>query len=82
MKKLITKAGLFVASAVALLGVSLPAQADQTGISEVTENSPLYLDHAPAQTANGDVVVGYHYSHQSHQSHESHYSHRSHYSGY
>lgn len=82
MKKLVAKAGLFVGAVVALIGVSSPVQADQTGISAITENSPLYLDHAPVQVSNGEAVVGWHYSHQSHQSHESHQSHYSHRSGY
>lgn len=81
MRKIILKASLLVASAAAMLGVSAPAQADQTGISGIAENSPLYLDHAPMQAVNGDVV-NWHYSHQSHQSHASHQSHSSHYSSY
>lgn len=87
MKKLIAKSGLFMAGLFALIGVNTPVQADQ-GISNIREDSPLYLDHAPAQVSNGDVVVGWHYSHQSHESHYSHeshgshQSHHSHYSGY
>lgn len=81
MKKLLVKAGLFVTSAVAMLVGASPAQADRLGITEVSENSPLYLDHATAASVDGDMI-SYHYSHQSHQSHGSHQSHRSHYSGY
>ena len=74
--------GLLVGSAAALLGISAPGQADQAGISKVTEHSPLYLEHSPTRVVNGSEVLGYHYSHVSCHSHESHFSHRSHYSGY
>jgi hypothetical protein len=80
MKKLIVKAGLLAGAVLAMLGTTTPANADQ-GITQITEETPLYLNYIPAQASAGDVL-GYHYSHASHGSHESHASHVSHYSGY
>jgi hypothetical protein len=84
MKKYLSKFGAGVVTIAAALGISAQAQAHVTlkqGIANLQENSPLYLDQAPGQTARGEVILAWHYSHSSHASHASHQSHYSHYSG-
>jgi hypothetical protein len=49
-------------------------------ISNITQNTPLYLEHSGVIHSNpADTIQSQHYSHESHQSH---YSHHSHYSSY
>lgn len=86
MKKLILKIGLYIGTAVAMLNITTPTTpttpiTPTQSVTQITESSPLYLDHAPTQATKGNMVVSWHYSHDSHTSHTSHTSHYSHYSG-
>jgi hypothetical protein len=52
-------------------------------ISNITQNTPLYLEHSGAIHSNPAFAIqSQHYSHSSHYSHYSHESHQSHYSHY
>jgi len=77
MKKVISRAGLVVASIVALLGVSTVNVKAAT--SDISANSPLYLEHGNNISGPGSGIVC---DHESHASHSSHASHASHASGY
>jgi hypothetical protein len=60
-----------------------PIDSRAVSISNITQDTPLYLEHSEAIHSNPvDVMQSWHYSHSSHYSHESHYSHQSHYSHY
>ncbi len=83
MKRFVLSLGVLVGSLLSFGGITTSSQAaTNAGISQITENSPLYLDQAPSQGTQGGAIENYHYSHSSHESHYSHSSHRSHYSGY
>ncbi len=89
MKKFLKKVSLFIGGVVAILGISTTgvdaniSKQKTESIHQVTENSPLYLEHASVFNSQlGNNVYAWHYSHYSHSSHYSHYSHYSHHSHY
>jgi hypothetical protein len=77
MQKVISKAGLLVASIVSILGAS--SGNVKAATSDISAKSPLYLELGNNINSSGNIVVC---DHESHESHESHMSHESHSSGY
>ncbi len=87
MKKIIKKIISLVGGIALAVGVSSPVVASQPNLKQdketiqITESSPLYLQHAiNLFSQDEDGYLGWHYSHSSHASHASHSSHHSHYS--
>lgn len=82
MKSFFSKIAVVVAGALAFLGMNFKdAKAFVPLNSQISEITPLYLQHAASILDKAVMVQDWHSSHQSHQSHYSHESHRSHYSG-
>lgn len=61
---------------------ALPVPDNSIRISEIQEQSPLYLEHAIQKMVDQNQQLAWHTSHSSHSSHYSHSSHQSHYSHY
>ena len=75
--------GLLVFSGLSFAHHTAPTYSNVTKVGNITQDTPLYLEHSGAIHSNPvDVMQSWHYSHSSHYSHESHYSHQSHYSHY
>ena len=87
MKKIIKKIISLVGGIALAVGVSSPVVASQPNLKQdketiqITESTPLYLQHAiNLYSQADDGYLGWHTSHVSHSSHVSHRSHYSHYS--
>jgi len=79
-KRLAALGGLITALGLSVGQVqALPVSNHALRISEVQEQSPLYLEHA-TQLVDKNQQLAWHTSHSSHASHASHASHYSHYS--
>lgn len=86
MKNLFSKVMAVVAGATTFFGISVnnvmamasPPTSQPVSITEITNNSPLYLEHGKSIAGS---MLAYdddgHYSHSSHSSHRSHSSHES-----
>jgi hypothetical protein len=70
--------GFLVFSGLSFAHHTAPADSKITKIGNITQNTPLYLEHSGAIHSNpADTMLSWHYSHESHSSHYSHYSHYS-----
>jgi hypothetical protein len=75
--------GLLTISGINFPHNTTPADSRGIKISNITKDTPLYLEHSSAISSNpADIIQSQHYSHSSHSSHYSHESHQSHYSHY
>lgn len=75
--------GLLAISGLSFAHHAIPTESKVAKISNVNQNTPLYLEHSSAISSNpADIIQSQHYSHSSHYSHYSHESHQSHYSHY
>ncbi len=78
----------FVISIIAFLGLNVTysnatiSKSVENQIKNITEDTPLYLEHYSKFLDSDSFKYSWHYSHQSHESHRSHYSHQSHESHY
>jgi len=73
--------GLLTISGINFPHNTTPAVSREFKISNITQDTPLYLEHSGAIHSNPmNMMQSWHYSHASHSSHESHQSHYSHYS--
>lgn len=85
MKSLIKRIALGLVTVVSVFGINI-GTSNASFMSEgtkITENTPLYLEHASSiisQSQGSNSLVAWHTSHYSHGSHGSHESHVSHYS--
>ena len=75
--------GLLTLSGISFAYQITPPDFKAIKIRNITEKTPLYLEHSGTFNSNpADIMQSWHYSHSSHYSHYSHYSHQSHYSHY
>lgn len=96
MRNIFSKAVVFFTGILVSLGISISGTdanvltdidkestpKDKVFVNEVTEQTPLYLNHADQIFYQDGDLLAQHYSHYSHSSHHSHHSHHSHYSSY
>jgi hypothetical protein len=69
--------GLLTISGVNFPHNTTPAVSREFKISNITQDTPLYLEHSGAISPNPMNTAQWHSSHYSHGSHGSHYSHYS-----
>lgn len=69
--------GLLTISGINFPHNTTPADSKQINISNITQSTPLYLEHSGNHLNPTHMMKADHESHWSHESHSSHYSHYS-----